>query len=74
MGVDRRRGIVNPVVEKIPFILSKEEIVGLIAKNFSVFRRISSLPKSGKLCLCRWTGVLRTKSESVVTEKTSSFL
>ena len=53
---------------------SKGEIEGLIAKNFSAFRRIFSLSKSRELCLCRWTGVLRTKSESVVTEKTSSFL
>ena len=71
LDVDRRRGIVNPVVEKIPFILLKEKIEGLIAKNFAVFRRISSLPKSGKLCLCKWVIVLFAGTEKKASEKIS---
>ena len=48
---------------------SKGEIEGLIAKNFCVFRRISSLPKSGELCLCRWLVDLFVGSEKNASEK-----
>ena len=56
-------------VWKIPPHSLKGEIECLIAKNFSAFRRISPLPRSGKLYLCRWMEVSRRRNKSVVTEK-----
>lgn len=54
---------------KIPPHSSKGKIEWLIAKNFCVFRRISSLPKSGELCLCRWLVDLFVGSEKNASEK-----